>query len=117
MARSQASLTAWQPRRMVGGGADGDGDAFGAELARLLADAAADAAVSDRSQGRVLRQVAEEEATFVGVCVDLAERGVGVVIRTASGRSHRGVVVAVGRDFLVVRDAARAGTPVFVPTP
>jgi hypothetical protein len=84
------------------------------ELARFLAGAAADTAARERSQERVLRQVAEEEATFVGVALDLAERGAGVIVRTASGRPHRGRIVAVGRDFLVVREGARP--PVFVAT-
>jgi hypothetical protein len=89
-------------------------DDFAADLARLLADAAADAASSERSQARLLRQVAEEEATFVGVAVDLAERGTGVVVRTSSGRAHRGVLLAVGRDFVVVRDPSGHGAPAFV---
>lgn len=82
------------------------------ELARFLADAAADAAAQERSHERVLRQVAEEEATFAGIALDLAERRSGVIARTASGRPHRGRIVAVGRDFLVVRDTA--GPPVFI---
>ncbi|MEA3075132.1 MAG: hypothetical protein QOF60_40 [Actinomycetota bacterium] len=83
------------------------------ELGRFLADAAADDAARARSQERGLRQVAEEEATFAGLALDLAERGAGVIVRTASGRPHRGRIEAVGRDFVVVRDGARP--PVFVP--
>jgi hypothetical protein len=77
------------------------------ELGRFLADAAADDAARARSQERGLRQVAEEEATFAGLALDLAERGVGVIARTASGRPHRGRIEAVGRDFLVVREGTR----------
>jgi hypothetical protein len=80
-------------------------------LGRFLADAAADDAARARSHERGLRQVAVEEATFAGLALDLAERGVGVICRTAAGRPHRGRIVAVGRDFLVVRDGARP--PVF----
>jgi hypothetical protein len=98
-----------------GGGSDGArADAFGAELARWLSDAAADAAAAERSQSRLLRQAAEEEATFVGVAVDLAERAARVVVRTSSGRSHRGVLLAVGRDFVVVREPGGDGAPAFV---
>lgn len=78
---------------------------FLASLERLVAEAMADRSAEERSQARVLRQVAEESATFVGVAVDLAERGDSIVARTATGRSHRGRVLAVGRDFLVLRDA------------
>lgn len=81
-------------------------------LGRFLADAAADDAARERSQERGLRQVAAEEATFAGLALDLAERGVGVVARTAGGRPHRGRIVAVGRDFLVLREGARP--PVFL---
>jgi hypothetical protein len=93
----------------------GGGDSWGDSLARLLADAAASSAASERSQSRLLREVAEAEATFVGVALDLAERRAGVLLRTSSGRAHRGVILAVGRDFLVVRDpSVGAGAPAFV---
>jgi hypothetical protein len=87
-------------------------DAFLADLARWAADARADAASRGRRQQRFLRQAAEEEATFAGVVVDVSEHGDAVVVRTASGRSHRGRIVAVGHDFLVVREPG--GPPVFV---
>ncbi|HUP87214.1 MAG TPA: hypothetical protein VM143_16285 [Acidimicrobiales bacterium] len=82
-------------------------DDFLASLDHLVADAVAESAARERSRTRVLRQIAEEEATFVGVALDLAEQGATVVVRTSSGRAHRGGVVAVGRDFLVVRDGGR----------
>jgi hypothetical protein len=84
-------------------------DPFLRALDAVVADARAAEAARERSQERVLRDVAAAESTFVGVLVDLAERGVPVVVRTASsgGRSFRGQVLAVGRDFAVVRDGAR----------
>ncbi len=91
---------------------DEDDDRFLASLDRLVADAAADRSAKERSQARVLRQVAEESATFAGVAVDLAERGDVIVARMVTGRAHRGRVLAVGRDFVVVRDAP--GPPVLV---
>ena len=81
-------------------------------LQRWVADAAADDAASDRARVRMLRSAAEDESTFAGVVVALAERATPVTVRTTAGRAHRGRVVAVGRDFLVVRDAE--APPVFV---
>ena len=94
---------------MAPGDADDD---FLSSLDHLVADAVAEEAARERAQTRVLRQIAEEEATFVGVALDVAERGSPVVARTSSGRTHRGRVLAVGRDFLVIRD--RAGPPAFL---
>jgi hypothetical protein len=90
----------------------GADDGFLASLDHLVADAVAEDAARERSQTRMLRQIAEEEATFLGVALDLAERGALVVARTSSGRSHRGRVLAVGRDFVVLRDGG--GPPVFL---
>ena len=61
----------------------------------------------------MLRQVAEEEATFLGLLVDLAESAEQVSARSSSGTTHHGRVVAVGRDFLLMRGLA--GRPVFIP--
>ena len=83
-----------------------DDDGFLASLDHVVADAVAEEAARERSQTRVLRQIAEEEATFAGVALDLAERSASVVARTSSGRVHRGRVLAVGRDFVVLRDGA-----------
>lgn len=80
-------------------------DPIEAELARWLADARAEEASLARSRERALRQLAAEEATFATLSLDLAETGVAVVARTVDGRAHRGTVVAVGADFLVVRPA------------
>jgi hypothetical protein len=64
-------------------------------------------AVRRRTHARWLRQQAAEEATLVGVLVDLAERGDPVSLRSASGRTHRGVVSFVGGDHVVVGEAVR----------
>lgn len=84
------------------------GDPFGRALDRLVAEAAAAEVARERVQERSLRAVAEAEATFVGVAVDLAEQGRTVVVRTLAGRSHRGRIVAVGRDLLIIRDGDAA---------
>jgi hypothetical protein len=75
------------------------------ELSRWLAEARVDEAVVSRLQERALRQLAAEEATLIGLCLDLAEARRPILARTAQGRVHRGVLVAVGADFVAVRGA------------
>lgn len=82
-------------------------DALETELARWLAKAAVDDAAAERLRERVLRQLALEEATFLGLCLDLAEARRPVIIRTTSGRTHRATIVAVGADFVALRTPAR----------
>ena len=82
------------------------------DLDALLSDAVAQQEARDRVAARVLRDVAEQEATFLGALLDLAERGDLVMVRTTGERSHRGVVRAVGRDFIVLQEAG--GPPAFV---
>jgi hypothetical protein len=84
-----------------------DDDGFLASLDHLVADAVAEEAARERAQERTLRTIAEAAATFVGVALDLAERGTSVIARTAAGRPHRGRILGIGRDFLVLRDARR----------
>jgi hypothetical protein len=73
-----------------------------AELESWVAAAAADAAVDDRRRARGLAAQAAEEASLAGVLLDLAERDALVVVVTASARQHRGAIVLVGRDLVVV---------------
>ena len=54
----------------------------------------------------MLRQAAEEGATFIGTLVDVLERAETVTIRMATGRAYRGLLRAVGRDFVVIREPA-----------
>jgi hypothetical protein len=72
-------------------------------LARWAREAVADEAVRARARERWLRQAAEEEATFAGVLLDLAERGTPVAVAGRGRRRHRGTVAAVGADFLGLR--------------
>ena len=83
------------------------------ELARWLAEARIDEAVVSRLQERALRQLAAEEATLLGLCLDLAEAGRPILARTTEGRVHRGVLVAVAADFAALRGAT--GDAVFLP--
>ena len=82
------------------------------ELARWLAEARVDDAVASRLRERALRQLAGDEATLLGLCLDLAEGGRPVLARTSAGRVHRGALVAVGADVVALRTAG--GDAVFL---
>lgn len=69
----------------------------------LADEAAHEQAVRARVQERALRERAAELASWVGTLRDLAEREVGVVVLSGSGRAHRGVLVAVAEDFVAMR--------------
>jgi len=69
------------------------------DVERWAAEARARDAADARLRERGLRRQAEDEAVFVGLLVDLAERGVGVLVTTSGGRHHVGRVDAVGADF------------------
>lgn len=73
------------------------------DIERWVADARAEEAAGERARQRWLRQQADEEASFAGVLVDLAERGVTVTVTAVSGRRHQGQVAAVGADFVALR--------------
>jgi hypothetical protein len=64
------------------------------------------AAISARQEGRDRRDRAAEVATWVGTLRDLAERRIGVVVRLAADRVHRGSLAAVGRDHVALRLAS-----------
>jgi hypothetical protein len=72
------------------------------ELTAWVARLAADDAARQRARGAWLHRQAAEEGTFAGVLADLAERGRPVVVALHNGRRHRGVVAALGRDFVIV---------------
>lgn len=85
---------------------------FASRLDRWVADARVDLAAAQRTRERWLQEVAAQEATLVGVLVDLAERRSVVALTTTGGRRHRGVIGSVGADFIAVR--AIAGPDVLV---
>jgi hypothetical protein len=90
-------------------------DAFLDDLARWTADTRIDEAARSRTRERWLRQQATEDARFAGVALDLAERGVAVAVGTTSARTLQGLIVAVARDFLVLRHDG--GTATFLALP
>ncbi len=73
-------------------------------LAKWLADSRVDDAAARRARQRWLERQAEEDATLAGVLLDLAERGGPIVVRTNGAATIRGPVVAVGADFVAVRE-------------
>lgn len=74
---------------------------FAARLHGWLADAQVDGSAGARARERWLRAAAEADATFVGVLVDLAERGTGVAISTGD-RRHHGRIEVIGADFVAL---------------
>jgi small nuclear ribonucleoprotein (snRNP)-like protein len=68
-----------------------------------LADLRVVEAVRSRARTAWLGRQAAEEATFVGVLADLAERGRQVVVETANGGRHRGRLAIVGDDYCALR--------------
>ena len=90
-------------------------ESFLAQLAGWTASARADGAVRSRVRERWLGQQAREDARFAGVALDLAERGVGVGVRTTTGTVVHGRIVAVGRDFCALR--GDDGTAIFLTLP
>lgn len=71
----------------------------------LVDDARLGEALAERTAERLLRQRAQDTASFVGTLRDLAERGTTVVVATAAGRRHRGAVRGVARDHVVLAGA------------
>jgi hypothetical protein len=68
-----------------------------------LADEAAHAEVLRvRAEERARREAASALATWIGTLRDLAETARTVTVQTAAGRSHRGVLAAVGIDHLAL---------------
>lgn len=71
-------------------------------LIRLLDEGRLGQSYESRERERLLQQLAEDDASFTGTLLDLAERQSMVTVRTDSGRTHHGAILTVGADFLVV---------------
>ena len=74
-------------------------------LSAWLSDGRVDEAAAARVRRRWLERQAAEDATLTGLLIDLAERSGPVAVRSAGGRTARGRVVAVGADFVAVRES------------
>jgi hypothetical protein len=71
-------------------------------LAELLDRARAERAAAGRRRQRSLARQATESATLAGALLDLAEQRRSVRVTLMGGRSHSGVLAAVGEDFIVL---------------
>jgi hypothetical protein len=72
-------------------------------IERWLAELRSDEAARSRARVGALRAQAAEDATVIGVLADLAEREAQVLVTTTTGRRHRGEILIVGPDALVLR--------------
>jgi hypothetical protein len=84
----------------------GSTPSLASRLDAWLADARVESSADARSREHWLRAAADADATFSGVLLDLAERGVALAMATVAGRRHRGVVQVLGADFVALRVAA-----------
>lgn len=73
------------------------------ELTEMLDESNVDERSANRSSQRWSRQVDEEEATWVGTLIDLAEQRKSVGLCTTTGQNHRVVIDAVGPDVVVTQ--------------
>ena len=69
----------------------------------LLEAAAVDDAIRRRRAERDVRDRSRELATWSGTLRDLAERAVPVTVTTSAASTHRGVVLVVAADHVVIR--------------
>lgn len=81
------------------------GDPF-AGILEGIADARVDDAASARERAQWVTRRAEEDATFAGALVDLAERHAPVRLQLRGGREIVGTPLAMGRDCVAVATAA-----------
>jgi hypothetical protein len=72
------------------------------ELRALLDAVLAEERTGERARRRTIARAMTEDAGLVGTLIDLAEGAQEVVVRTSSGRAHRGRVRFVGADFVVL---------------
>lgn len=73
---------------------------------RWLAGMVSEAATDERRRVAWLGHQAAEETTWAQIIAQLAEREEVIVLHTSAGRTHRGILEAVGRDFCALRNQA-----------
>ena len=100
------------------GGPGGDGtssaDGFLADLARWAASDRTARAATERTRTRTLADQSLSTSTWTGLLVDLAESGAEVALWSGPGLTHKGRLVGVARDFVVLEPAGRG--PVLIRT-
>jgi hypothetical protein len=80
--------------------ARGGRSSFDDDLRDLTDEQRARAAAEARRRQHWLHQQAAEEGSFRGVLLDLGERRLLVAVATRSGRTVRGTIVRIGRDYV-----------------
>jgi hypothetical protein len=75
------------------------------ELTEMLDESNVDERAANRSAKRWSSQVDEEEATWIGTLIDLAEQRKNIGLCTIAGQNHRVVIDAVGPDVVVAQRA------------
>lgn len=73
-------------------------------LSKWLSEGRVDAAATARARQRWLERQATEDATLAGVLLDLGERSRRITVRTEGGTNIAGSIVALGADFVIVRE-------------
>ena len=84
----------------------GDAPSLASRLDAWLADARVEGSADARAREHWLRAAASADATFSGILLDLAERGIAVSVATVAGRRLQGFVEVLGADFLALRSAS-----------
>ncbi len=86
---------------------DGKGRSRSGREERWLAEARVDESIRERSLSQSLARQLRDEATFAGLCGELAASAAIVVVRTRAGQAHNGSMAAVGSDHVVIDGPAR----------
>ena len=81
----------------------GGAASLASRLDAWLADARVEGSADARAREHWLRAAASADATFSGILLDLAERGIAVSVATVAGRRRQGLVEVLGADFLALR--------------
>ena len=97
---------AWGEALAAPDGILGGSPSLAARLDAWLADARVEGSADARAREHWLRTAADADATFAGVLLDLAERGVAIAVATVGARRLQGVAHVLGADFVALRGPA-----------
>jgi hypothetical protein len=84
-------------------------DSLDASLSLWAADRREEQGAAQRGRAQRLRALSDDESTFADAVADLAGQPGRVVVDTIGGRTRRGRILALGRDFFVVGDRDEPG--------